>query len=61
MPIKYIIPARERTTVAIDKEIHAIIKMFAQEKNMTMVQAVYHLLEKGVAEWAIERWPEDSK
>lgn len=47
---KYVLPADERTTISIDKEVHAILKGYAREKGISLAHAVFTIIGKGLAQ-----------
>ena len=46
---KRVLRADERTTIAIDKVVHALIKSYAREKGITIAEAAWVLLGIGIA------------
>jgi len=45
---KYIVGKKQRHLIVSEK-VHAAVKMYAQEKNLTMVEATYELLRVAFA------------
>lgn len=60
MRIKHVLPASERTMIAIDWEVHILIKRYARERGITIAEAAYRLIGIGLThEWRSE-WKNDN-
>ena len=50
MKLKRILRGRERTTLAVDRVVHVLVKAYARKKNISVAQATWQLLGKSLAE-----------
>jgi len=49
---RYVIHNKDLTTLGVDKDVHALVKLYAREKGLTVHEATYVLLGKGLAQEA---------
>ena len=46
---KYILGRKGRTTLAVSPEVHHLIKLYAREKGISIIEATYLLFRKAFA------------
>jgi len=49
MPMKLVVSRKERRTIVVDPELHALIKTFARKYNLKVQEAAYILAGRAIA------------